>query len=311
MEDPRVAKCLAAKRESKSIEFKEKFSPSNAGEALELLKDIIAIANSGGGTIAIGIDNRGVPNGADVTPILEYDHAKYCDLIHKYTLVHFADFEVVESHRDGKRIAIFVIGAPDFPIVFQKPGQYAIEGNKQQKTAFGQGTLFFRHGAKSEHGTTDDLRKFMQLRMREMEKQLLKGLRKVTEAPRGAQLQVVQPQLSGAAQAGVVKVHLTTDPSTQAAIAIDRSKICPHRQKEVLGVLSKRLPNGNAPSSYDLQMLNNLYKISKKPDFCWVPRFSSKQFSDAYIDWIVQSIQEDPAFIQKSHDKFRDQKKQA
>jgi hypothetical protein len=38
-----------AKRESKHVEFKEEFDPTNDGNWLELLKDLAAIANVGGG----------------------------------------------------------------------------------------------------------------------------------------------------------------------------------------------------------------------------------------------------------------------
>jgi hypothetical protein len=51
MEDPRVTKCLEAKRESRAVEFKEEFDPANAQQSLEVLKDIVAIANSGGGAL--------------------------------------------------------------------------------------------------------------------------------------------------------------------------------------------------------------------------------------------------------------------
>jgi predicted HTH transcriptional regulator len=86
MEDLRLTKCLTAKRESKSIEFKEQFQPSDSRQALEVLKDIVAIANSGGGALAVGINNLGEASGADVSATLRHDHAKYCDLVHKYTL---------------------------------------------------------------------------------------------------------------------------------------------------------------------------------------------------------------------------------
>ena len=99
MQDARVARCLTAKRESKSIEFKEHFVPTDPGESLEILKDIVAIANSGGGALAVGINNQGAASGAGVKPTLDYDHAKYGDLIRKYTLQNFSDFEVVEAQK--------------------------------------------------------------------------------------------------------------------------------------------------------------------------------------------------------------------
>lgn len=40
---------LAAKRESKHVEFKESFDPTASADWCELIKDVVAIGNSGGG----------------------------------------------------------------------------------------------------------------------------------------------------------------------------------------------------------------------------------------------------------------------
>lgn len=47
--EPDTSKALTAKRESKHIEFKEGFNPSEARDWCEIIKDIVAMANSGGG----------------------------------------------------------------------------------------------------------------------------------------------------------------------------------------------------------------------------------------------------------------------
>lgn len=86
-EDPRITKCITAKRESKSVEFKEQFDPTDAQQALEVLKDLVSIANSGGGTLVVGINNAGQGCGSDVRAVLEYDNAKYCDIIKKFTML--------------------------------------------------------------------------------------------------------------------------------------------------------------------------------------------------------------------------------
>jgi hypothetical protein len=277
MEDARISKCLAAKRESRSIEFKAEFLPTDARQSLEVLKDIVAIANSGGGVLAIGINNSGAASGANVQAVLIHDHAKYCDLIHKYTLQDFCDFEVVEANKDGHVIAIFLINAPDYPLVFVKPGTYPIENNKQS-TAFGQGTLFFRHGAKSETGTTDDLRRFVQLRIREMEEQLLKGMRRVSEAPRGSQLHVIPSgPAAGQGRGDTLGVRLTTDKNAPGVVPIDRGVLCPYRKKELMAQLKKRLPPEFVVSPYDIQAINKVYNVLQKEQFCWQPDYSSPQ----------------------------------
>jgi hypothetical protein len=296
MEDPRIIKCLMAKRESKAVEFKEQFLPSDPHQSLEILKDIVAIANSGGGTLAVGINNAGEASGSDVQTVLDYDHAKYCDLIRKYTLQNFCDFEIIEAEKNGQAVAIFLINPPDYPLVFEKPGTYAVENNRQQ-TVFSQGTIYFRHGAKTESGTTEDLRKFMLLRIREMQNQLVKGLRKVSESPRGSQLQVTPLVLVEQSQASVVPFRMTTNPNAQGVIAVDRHRICPYRQKEVLQKLKERLPDGPSLNGRDIQAINKVYGISSKEEFAWEPEFSSRQYSQAFIDWIVEMIQNDVEFL--------------
>jgi hypothetical protein len=302
--DPRITKCLIAKRESRGIEFKEQFVPTDTKQSLEVLKDIVAIANSGGGALAVGISNAGEACGADASAVLNYDHAKYCDLVRKYTLQNYCDFEVVEADKGGQRVAVFLINPPDAPLVFEKPGTYPVENNRQQ-TAFGQGTVYFRHGAKSETGTSEDLRKFMEQRMREMQDQLMKGLRKVAVAPRGSQLEVVSAKgtITAAAPTGsgnALPVRITNDPHAQNAVLLDKSELFPYRQKDVLAKLKDRLTAQQTPNLYDLQAINRVHHIGDNDRLSWKPQFSARQYSDAFVDWILARVADDATFFQET-----------
>ena len=55
--DEKLKQAIRAKRESKSIDFKEKFDPTSDCDWCEVVKDIVAIANSEGGFIIIGLRN--------------------------------------------------------------------------------------------------------------------------------------------------------------------------------------------------------------------------------------------------------------
>jgi predicted HTH transcriptional regulator len=57
------AKPEEAARESTRVEFKEQLDPADGGDWCEVIKDIVAIANSGGGSIVLGIKNDGTPSG--------------------------------------------------------------------------------------------------------------------------------------------------------------------------------------------------------------------------------------------------------
>lgn len=66
MKDRQLKRAQEARRESRSIEFKKEFDPRSPRDWCELLKDIAAIANSGGGFIIFGADSRGFPVAAEL-----------------------------------------------------------------------------------------------------------------------------------------------------------------------------------------------------------------------------------------------------
>jgi hypothetical protein len=90
----------------------------------------------------------------DVTTALAaFDPAHIVDKLGKYVDVQTTEIEVAETKKAGSMGLIWKIPANDPPLVFVNPGTYEVldkSGKKQQRTSFGHGTLYFRHGAKSE-----------------------------------------------------------------------------------------------------------------------------------------------------------------
>ena len=79
-----IDRALLAKRESKSIDFKRSFDPENTGEWCELVKDLVAMANSGGGWVVIGVEDGGTigpPEAAGA--LLALDPARVTDKVAK------------------------------------------------------------------------------------------------------------------------------------------------------------------------------------------------------------------------------------
>lgn len=140
---------ITAKRESKYLDFKNKFDPSQAEDWCEVIKDIVAMANSGGGMVIIGVNNDGSPSNEDISAILRIDHAHITDKVARYTGEQFDDFSIQETDRKGRKIAVLQINPVAIPMVFIQPGTYDV-GDGKQKTAFSKGSVYFRHGAKSE-----------------------------------------------------------------------------------------------------------------------------------------------------------------
>jgi predicted HTH transcriptional regulator len=179
-----------ARRESKSVEFKSEFDPTSLGMWCELLKDIVAFANSGGGIIVFGVRNDGSASGSDMDAILAIDAADIANKIRRYTDYEFSDIEIVEINRGGACLAAFLVSEAEVPLIFTKPGTYEVEPPRQ-KTAFSQGTIYFRHGTKSEPGTRDDLAKWRDKEIAKVRKSWLGGIRKVVETPPGHAITVV------------------------------------------------------------------------------------------------------------------------
>src|SRR5665647_2994667 len=70
-----VDKALSAPKESGMVDFKTELNFSAPHTWCELIKDILAMANSGGGVILVGVDDSGKPSGAILT--------RFCPLIRR------------------------------------------------------------------------------------------------------------------------------------------------------------------------------------------------------------------------------------
>lgn len=219
-----LQRALSAKRESKHVEFKSTFDPSVPGEWCELIKDIVAIANSGGGIILFGVDSAGSPAENSVEAISGIDPAEIGNKISKYTGPVDLEFTISEMTKQSQSLVAIVVHPVSIPVVFQKPGTYDI-GDGKQKTAFGKGTIYFRHGAKSEPGTSEDIRQSMERQIDLVRKSWLKGVRKVVEAPPGMEIVTVRTlgkPMPGNATDSVVRV--VNDPNaTPVRLTRDRN----------------------------------------------------------------------------------------
>jgi hypothetical protein len=300
----------AAKGESRSLDFKERFDPKQLSEWLELIKDFVAMANSGGGLILVGVCDDGQPAVGDVRSVLDLDPAQITDKIESCTHVHFADFEISEVTRSGSPVAVIAVGPSlDAPIAFTRAGTYPDPGNKKYpKTAFAKGTVYFRHGAKSEPGTTADLRHFIDRRVDRVREQWKAGIRLVTEAPEGAQLAIVEAAGTNPT-APPTRIRLTNDPAAPVYGQLSPDETHPYRQAQLLPELNTRLGFGPAINSYDLLSVRRAYGIDATtcPNLVYQPHWanSSPQYSEEFIDWLVARAKADTQFFEKARAKFQ------
>jgi Putative DNA-binding domain len=300
---PEKNKPADAKSESKSVDFKSAFDPDRLADWCELLKDVVAMANSGGGTILIGVaDNGQCTSGSSGLKILQTDPAMVTDKIAKYTGVQFDAFTIDAVKRRGRKVAMITIGWADPPMIFEKPGTYTLEDGKQQKTAFGAGTFYVRHGAKSEPARSADIARLVDRHVQRARREWLLGVKKVSLAPRGSTVSVLPRGVVQSTDPSATPIRITDDPGAPGYQVIDPDKTHPWRQKELLEQLNKSLSAKINP--YDLLAVRRLHHVDDDPNFVHRARFGSNQYSPAFADWLLKQHAADPRFFKKCRSSF-------
>ncbi len=307
-EDKVLNKAKSAKRESKEIEFKAEFHPRRRSDWCELIKDIVSMANSGGGCLLIGVKDNGRPSGSDIAEVLTLDAAKITDKIAKYTDRQFAGFDISELERAGHRIAALRVNGVCVPMVFVKPGTYDAGGGKQ-KTAFAKGTVYFRHGAKSEPGNSDDLRRSLERELERVKESWLGNIKKVVDAPVGYDIQMVPAGTVASTMPSAPPVRVVDDEAAAVYGRIYADVTHPYRQKEVLRSLNERLEGKKKINAYDMLSVRTAHRIDEtKREYFYKPRFGSPQYSEAFVDWVVEQYRKDGSFFDAARRKYRSQR---
>ncbi len=304
-----INQALQSSSESSEVDFKESFDASNNKDWVEIVKDIVAMANSGGGVIIFGLNNQGQPiaTGTTADEIIKIDPADITNKIHKYTGYHFGNFKVLTAEKDGRELGLFVVGEVEIPMVFIKPGTYPIAGGKQ-KTAFAQGTIYFRHGAKSEPGTRDDLQKVIE-RIRE---KWLSGIQMVMQAPEGSQYMVLPPEVRQSVEPGALPIRFTDDPSAPVYRILDPNITHPYKLKELIKGVNDRIASslGRQINTYDIVAIKKVYGLVDRKDFIYIPRSGSSQYSRAFWEWLVREYKQNPQFFDNARVSYRKLRKQ-
>ena len=299
-------KAKNAKRESKHIERKEKFDIDQPGDWCEIIKDIVAMANSGGGCILVGIKNDGTPSGWDPTPLLNIDPADITNKVAKYTGEQFDGFDITETEKDGHRLALLQVHSTSVPMIFTQDGIYTDVGHGKERIAFRKGTLYVRHGAKSEPGNSKDLREFIDREVERIRHAWLRDIRKVTEAPVDSQLYVLPPGKLVPPFPNEIPIRITDDPTLPAYPRVDPNYTHPHREKEMIMLVNQRIGGRKRINTHDFRCARKVHKIDQsKPEFYYEPKYGSPQYSNAFADWLTNQYENDPLFFDKARKKHK------
>jgi hypothetical protein len=278
-------RAAGAKRSSKRVELKDRFDPDTAGAWLELVRDVAALANSGGGVVVL----RG-----------DVEEERLHEELARYAEPEFEAFELHGITRGGRRATAVVIeGVSNTPLVFTRAGRYrSTEGDEH--VAFSRGGLYFRHGAKSEPATGADVRDFIKRQLDATRSQWLANIRQVMHAPDGAEVAVIETAERDD-EGRPTLIRLTTDPHAPLYGQVDPDRSHPYRQKEVIREVNARLA-GEVVNAFDVLSVRRVQTITEetRPEFVHVPKFGSPQYSDAFVDWLVGEHERDDDFFSRA-----------
>lgn len=181
-------------REFRNQDYKLMFDPSDERAKVDLVKNLIAMANAGGGQVVYGRDETKTP-GVDQSVCTTLDSARIADLIDRYAShasVHVS--HSIEDLGSGKFILILTIDAAPYPIVMSRTGDWKGMNSGKDKPLFLVGDIWTRHSTKTERVSYDDLRQWFGRVRQEERERILSRITSLVNLPEGAEIQVVSPQ---------------------------------------------------------------------------------------------------------------------
>lgn len=279
--DRLLRRAVEAKRSSKRVLLTPDF------DAVQVVRDIAAMANSGGGIIVLD-------------GVAAVDEELIHEQLARYAEPEFEAFTVEPIARNGRPAsAILVEAAATAPLVFTRQGRYRAPDGSDH-VAFTRGGLYFRHGAKSEGATGTDVRDFIRRQLEATRNRWLSNIRQVMHAPDSAEVAVVETAERDE-EGRPTLIRLTTDPHAPLYGQVDPDHSHPYRQKEVIREVNARLGEGTV-NAFDVLSVRRVHHITEetRPEFVHVPKFGSPQYSDAFVDWLVAEPERDPDFYPRA-----------
>jgi hypothetical protein len=124
------------------------------------------------------------------------------------------------------------------------------------------------------------------------------------EAAPGSRFAVLPPETQETGPSGAVPLRLTDDPNAPAYYAVPIDTTHPHRQKDVVVEVNKRLAGRRAINSHDILCIRRVYNVQKEIRFCYTQNYATPRYSDALVDWIVKCYDDDNNFFEATKVRF-------
>jgi hypothetical protein len=171
--------------ESGLHDLKLDFDLSNEKAKIDLVKNLVAISNTGGGEIIFGRDEIKVVGVSDQL-ISELDSAKVSDLVKKFTDPAQVNIQHDVIMEGGLKTFRLIVDGSEYPLVMSRDGNW--NGQGKETALFRKGDIWIRHSTKTERVTYEDVRLWIE-RAKKLERDnILQKLTTYVNAPEGAEL---------------------------------------------------------------------------------------------------------------------------
>jgi hypothetical protein len=241
-----------------------------------VVKDVVAMANSGGGVILFGIDDRGEAV-RDPVELFSVDPAEITKRIHKYTEEHFDSFEICKTEKGGPLLRSWSVGSTSR---WYSRSRGPFRTGRVRRLLSGRATVYFRHGAQSAPGGSADLRDAIE-RMRH---KWARNIRRVIEAPAGSMVEVVPAVATADDSRPAVPIRMTEDPEAVPYRIADPDQTHPFRTMEIVAEINATLPPESRVNVHDIRAIRAAHDLDQRRDMIHNPRHGPRQFSPLFAD---------------------------
>lgn len=272
--------------ETKQIEFKEHYDPNNKRLSLILIKEIVAFANTDGGVLLFNIDDSGKICNNEHYKI---DLAPLVDKLFKYTGTQYDSIELISIKRNDGYIDALYISKSKYPLLFEKDGEYII--NNKTKYVFRSGTIYVRHGSKSERANSYDIRNLLNDRIDEHMHNFYDKIKIFIDTPAEEldSISVIkQPN----------KIQFTDDPNAPEFKAEKSDKTHCRKLSYVVDKINEYVNKKHVINRHDIHCIKISYNINDKSKYCYVSQhYSCPVYNDAFIEWLKNEYDKDNMFF--------------
>lgn len=297
--DP-LARALRAVRQSKHVALRAGFDPAAEEDWCGLVLDLVAMANTDGGALVLGLGPDGSTVGLEPAVFHALDRASVIARVKEHTRYDFPELTLRRCEKDGEALLAFVLERSLVPIPFTKAFACGAEGRRRAVT-ISPGAVYVRRGGRSVPAKREDLASAIRRRIDEERGAWRQRLRDFIRIPASVRVSAGIGDVQQVTDPGAPAIRLVDEPDAPAYRLENPDSVYPYRQKELIARLRELLPEGMKVTAHTLLTINWAHRTRERPEWTYHPKFGSVQYNEAFARWIVEQVEQDPQFLEKAH----------